>query len=887
MRDRSSAAPDPRAEAAVTTSSDKSALLGTPLAAIVEMLPDAVLLCDRQGRIVRASAEARRLFASDAVSNLLALPLDQQVRLLAPRDQAGQPLPLERWIVARVLRGETVTVTAADLALIRITHPDGRERVLSATGAPIRSAAGTITGAVVIARDVTAQVGWDEERTEKALQLDAVLDAIADAVFVYDGQGDILRINDAARELLALGTRPDYTALPLDERRRLLAPRSPDGQMLPEPPIPVTQALHGQTLTGETALDLVLRRMDGNLIDVNLTAAPIRDPITGAITGAVAILRDTSERRRLEREAGAGAREFEAIVAAIADAVYVYDAGGALRHANAAAQSLDARLRDPRYREHSFDERLGSADVRDGQGRPLPPDKSPAARVLAGEVLTGSQSVDTWVRMPDGRDVLLNTTGAPVRDPATGEIVEGVIVSRDVTERRQLERRTQQTLEALLEIADLFVAPVAPSDGDDQNSPAAIVGARIAELTARVLGCRRVALLAAGERSGPIRPLAAFGLSPQEERRWLTGDSDGGYLRQTLPAQIATRLTAGETLVHDYSQPPLSGPPNPDGIRTALLAPLRVGAELVGMLNLDFGPVAHSYSDDEIRLAAAVAQLAALIVERDRLLREREAARASALALREANRRMDEFLGVAGHELRTPLTVVKADTQVLARLVRPPADPDGGESAVPIEPGERALRARLLLLTERTGRQIDRLERLVNDLLDISRIKAGKLDLRLEPADLLAVVSEAVESQRHAAPGRRIRLRLPRRKRLIARMDADRIGQVVINLLTNALKFSPHGRSVAVELAVEGHAARITVRDRGPGIPPQEQPRVWELFHQAADVAVQEGSGVGLGLGLHLARTIVERHGGAVGLDSVPGDGAAFWFTLPLSDQSH
>jgi signal transduction histidine kinase len=180
-------------------------------------------------------------------------------------------------------------------------------------------------------------------------------------------------------------------------------------------------------------------------------------------------------------------------------------------------------------------------------------------------------------------------------------------------------------------------------------------------------------------------------------------------------------------------------------------------------------------------------------------------------------------------------------------------------------------------------RQAERLNRLVNDLVDVSRIQSGKLELHPARADLTAIVRAAVEEQRQAAPVRALAVQVPADRCVPVTADADRIGQVVTNYLTNALKYSPEDRPIAVGLTVDGHQARVWVRDEGLGLPPEEQEAIWERFHRARGIEVQSGSGIGLGLGLHICRTIIERHHGQVGVESAPGQGSTFWFTLSLT----
>jgi signal transduction histidine kinase len=113
--------------------------------------------------------------------------------------------------------------------------------------------------------------------------------------------------------------------------------------------------------------------------------------------------------------------------------------------------------------------------------------------------------------------------------------------------------------------------------------------------------------------------------------------------------------------------------------------------------------------------------------------------------------------------------------------------------------------------------------------------------------------------------------------------DPDRIGQVLTNYISNALKYSEATKPVEVQLTCEGQVACIAVRDEGPGLSNEEQQRVWECFYQAPDIKVLSGSGVGLGLGLYISQTIIQRHHGQVGVQSTPGKGSTFWFTLPIA----
>jgi signal transduction histidine kinase len=249
-----------------------------------------------------------------------------------------------------------------------------------------------------------------------------------------------------------------------------------------------------------------------------------------------------------------------------------------------------------------------------------------------------------------------------------------------------------------------------------------------------------------------------------------------------------------------------------------------------------------------------------------------------ALVLPKTNQQLGEILGVASHELKTPLTIVKVSLQLtlrqLSRCLR--AEPAAPADVI------QALHGTWELL-QVTERQVDRLSLFLDDLLDLSRMEAGMIQSHFERCDLGAIVSEAVAAQRLIWPDRRIVFDPPADVTAPIVADARRIGQVVTNYLSNALKYSPEDGPVDVWLEVGETEARVCVRDEGPGLPAAEQQRIWERFQRGEGVEPRSGTDGGLGLGLYISRTIVEHHQGEVGLESAPGQGATFWCTLPLA----
>jgi signal transduction histidine kinase len=173
------------------------------------------------------------------------------------------------------------------------------------------------------------------------------------------------------------------------------------------------------------------------------------------------------------------------------------------------------------------------------------------------------------------------------------------------------------------------------------------------------------------------------------------------------------------------------------------------------------------------------------------------------------------------------------------------------------------------------------MRRLVNDLVDVARMEMGHLALTLAPVDL-ADLARRVAQDQSGLTGRSVVVDVPKRL-VVARVDATRVIQVLINLLANAFKYSPIDRPVRLRLHRTRGQARFEVQDEGPGIPRAARRRIFERFYQVREIRAQQGSGVGLGLGLYICRQLVELHGGRIDVSSTVGRGSTFWFTLPLA----
>jgi PAS domain S-box-containing protein len=227
---------------------------------------------------------------------------------------------------------------------------------------------------------------------------------------------------------------------------------------------------------------------------------------------------------------------------------------------------------------------------------------------------------------------------------------------------------------------------------------------------------------------------------------------------------------------------------------------------------------------------------------------------------RELERRKDEFIGMASHEMKTPVTALKGFTQLLQRRLKKNNDEDA-----------------LHFLT-RMDQQIDRLTILIRDMLDLSKMQNGQLEYRMSVFDLAELVQEIIENVQGTTQTHRIILE----KMVAVRIhgDRDRIGQVLINLLTNAIKYSRDADRVIVRMAIHAGNVRVSVQDFGVGISEAYQEKIFERFYQAIEPGEKPSSG--LGIGLYIARKIMERHQGRLWVKSRKGEGSTFSFQLPL-----
>jgi signal transduction histidine kinase/CheY-like chemotaxis protein len=291
------------------------------------------------------------------------------------------------------------------------------------------------------------------------------------------------------------------------------------------------------------------------------------------------------------------------------------------------------------------------------------------------------------------------------------------------------------------------------------------------------------------------------------------------------------------------------------GYRSMIVVPLRAHDRIVGALALVVTDESgRQYAQDDVALAEELARRAGVALDNARLYAEAQ----TAIQAR------DQFLAVAAHELKTPLTTLIGRSQLIARRLdqRPDADPRLAQSILVI------------------ASQGQRLNRLIANLLDVSRIQSSRLELHLAPLDLRSLVERVVSDFQVDVERQRIELTLPDAP-LTVNGDALRLEQALANLLQNALKYSPPDATITIELRQEDATAVLAVQDRGIGIPETALPHLFTRFYRAPNVDHQHISG--MGIGLFLVREIVTQHGGRVEVASAEQQGTRFTVYLPLA----
>jgi signal transduction histidine kinase len=292
-----------------------------------------------------------------------------------------------------------------------------------------------------------------------------------------------------------------------------------------------------------------------------------------------------------------------------------------------------------------------------------------------------------------------------------------------------------------------------------------------------------------------------------------------------------------------------------------MLVPLKVREKVIGCIQLVNTETRRHFNEQDLELAQDLARRAAMAIDNARLYREAQ----RAIKIR------DEFLSVAAHELKTPISSLKGYSQLISRRF-------SRRGEIETE--------RLVKMVEVINRQSDKLNYLVSQLLDKTRLEAGRLELKCRLTNIAELVEEAITSARILQPETKerehnLQLILASDEPFLAYVDPVRFEQVITNLLSNAIKYSPEGGQVDIKLTIEdspqGKLLKLSVRDYGLGVPEEHRSRLFERFYQA----IHSSQNIGMGLGLYISQQIVLLHGGNIEAIFPPDGGACFVVSVP------
>jgi len=607
-------------------------------------------------------------------------------------------------------------------------------------------------------------------------------------------------------------------------------------------------------------------RKDGSRFWANVVLTALRNA-SGELVGFAKVERDLTARRKAEMERLRTAqveeaervehdmrrsvedarRWFETTLRSIGDAVITTDAEGKVTLMNSVAEQLTG---------HS---------LAMGRGKPLAdvfhivneltrvPLENPAERVLRDGLVIGLANHTVLVR-PDGSEVALADSAAPIRDES-GAVRGVILVFRDATpERTAAERRafmgevtaalasSLDYTETLRRVANLAVPRLADwcvVHVIDDDGKLAQVGVAHSDPT------KLEAALAMGKR---FKPRDGTMRGANEVAR--TGRS---ILRALVTPDMLAE--AAESPEHLKLLRELQ-------FHSVMIVPLTTGPRVLGTITFVYASSGRTYDDDALAFAEELGRRAGMAVENARLYGAEQRARESADA---ANRAKDEFLAAVSHELRTPLTAIVGWSKML--------------SAGKLEEPQRT---QAIATIERNGVMMTQL---IEDLLDVSRIVSGKMRVHMRPLEVAPFVEAALDSMKPLAEAKAIAIE----RDLVGDVpmisgDAARLQQVVWNLISNAVKFTPRGGHVRVSVRRDGGAIEIAVSDDGKGIVPKFLPFVFDAFRQA-EGGIARAAG-GLGLGLAITKHLVELHGGSIEAKSEgEGRGSTFVVRLPVPER--
>jgi PAS domain S-box-containing protein len=751
-----------------------------------------------------------------------------------------------------------------------IERPDGTRITALVNINPMFDDNGRLVGAINAFHDTTALKRAETALRESERRFREMIDALPTAIYTTDAEGRLTHYNPAAAELS--GRTPE---LDKDQWSVLWKLYNPDGTPLPHAKCPMAVALiEGRAVRGAEA---ILERPDGTRRWFTPFPTPLRDD-TGRVVGGINMLVDITERKAVEERLAAdlaATRRLQEVSTELLhqdelDAVYqkVLDAAMELMGSDFASMQMlipdrcDARGELLLLAHRGFPPSTAEGwkwirtdtpcicgeALRTGQRVIVPDietcrfvDRTSQVEAYREAGIRAAQSTPLLSRT--GRILgMISTHWRRPHQPSERALGLLDVLARqaaDLIERRQADeasRKQTERLQLLLEAAAVLLTA---------DNPDAMLHGLLTRIGPNLN--IDVYFNYMVQDSGDALWLASCDGIPVETARTISRLEFGHSICGTVAQQ---RQPIVASCIH-LSDDPKAQLVKSFGIRAYACNPLMSENRLLGTLSFA-SRTKDQFDADEVAFLQTICHYVTVAYERLRLVNE----------LREADRRKDEFLATLAHELRNPLAPVRNAVQVLR--MKGPDEPDLRWGRDVIE------------------RQVDHLTRLIDDLLDVSRITRNKLELRKQRVELTEIISGAVESSRPLVEecGQTLTVTLPS-EAVYINGDLIRLSQVFLNLLNNAAKYTERGGQIRLTAERHGGDVVVKVTDTGVGIPADKLPRLFEMFFQV-DRSLEKSQG-GLGIGLSLARRLVELHGGMVEVRSEGfGKGSEFIVSLPV-----
>lgn len=575
--------------------------------------------------------------------------------------------------------------------------------------------------------------------------------------------------------------------------------------------------------------------------------------------------------------------QFDEMFESLPDASIVCDREGKILRLNSAAQNLFEGASEDLCRGVLYQQFLQSYTPSAEQLSLTSPEPF-LSLITDKEASLGGQADMMVLHLPSGREIPVDVRCSPLFD-AQKQVVGTVHLFHDITHQYQKALHLQRVLQAVLTLIEAIahipenIGRFFPEDLLLLSPPALFVAQELVDAVHLVLDFQQVSLLAMAPLTGRLHYVAGSGLIAEQEQRHHEIAGRFSALA-VLDEAVYADLSSNKEVILEASRLRFPiGVQSPFGAEKILLVPLFLEEHLAGGLCIAKAGLESVYTPEEIAFVKVVAAQTALIMDCLRCWSERTERQSRELVQREMNRLTTDFLTLASHELRTPLTTIKGNIQLTQRrlaLLKDQTLRPSGRMREHLEQAQSPLQSAL--------QSVRLQERMLNDLIDDACLQANRLNVDLRPCDLLRLLREAIAEQHQSTPEHSVVLEsLVGEKQVFIRADVSRLKRVLFTYLKNALDYSPADRPVIVQVGVMNGGAQISVHDEGPGIPVEEQEHLWERLYRAKGIAVQHELDLSLGLGLYLCKAFIELHQGNVGVQSNPGHGATFWFTLPIA----